>query len=223
MGIKVTGRVGPSVLSDGTENEVRLGRFGGLCVQQTHGSYYEPASRGNLFTFGVGSTALAAANAVATGVTATAQPVIGVWNPLTSGVVLAISKVIVNTTVVANSAVNPGGFVWLVSTGQTGITAGSVPFSCKTLLQSGSNARAFALATPLTGLVGSLVTLRAAALGTINAAGPATAISQGIPDIEEKTDGGLIVPPGGVAVIMNQLSTTTVSVNVSIVWEEVNV
>jgi len=63
--------------------------------------------------------------------------------------------------------------------------------------------------------------MREAAIGTVNAAGNATAVSLAQGPIEELVDGGWIVPPGGVLAIMNTLSTTTVNVGVGITWEEV--
>ena len=214
-------RTGPTTSSDGSILTARSDKQGAGVVTDAHLRMHEANYRGTLFQFGISSTALVAANAVATGVTATAQPIIGVWNPATSGVNLVIMKAIVSTTVVANTAVAPGGFVWLSNINQASVTTGSVPFNCKTLAQTGSNAKAFACSTALTGLSGSLSTMRACGLSSINAAGPATAIHQPCPSIEELVDGSLIVPPGGVLAIMNQVSTTTISVNSGIVWEEV--
>lgn len=222
MQAEILGQVGPQVVSDGANSTFRQGKSAEQIIQQLHARFYEENYRNNLFTFGISSTALAAANAIATGLTSTAQPVIGLWNPATSPVNLVIIKAIVGITVLANSAVNPGGFMWLSATGQSLITTGSIPFSCKTLAQSGSFAKAFAMATALTGLSGSLSAIRAASLGTFNAVGPATAAPQAIGgQLEEIVDGAFIVPPGGVIAVMNQLSTTTVNLNSGILWAEV--
>lgn len=214
-------RTGPIITSDGAVNPWRNDRQGAGVVTDAHLRLHEANFRGTLYTFGATDTALAAANAIATGVTSSAQPVIGLWNPLTSGVNLVVYKAMINTTTVANTAVSPAGFMWLVSTGQAAITTGSTPFNCKSLMQAGSSAKAFACSTALTGLSGSLVSMRGAAITSQNAAGPGTAIHQAYPCIEEMVDGSLIVPPGGVLCIMNKTSTVTVSVNTSITWEEV--
>lgn len=214
-------RVGPVVSVDGTINPGRAGRAGEFVVQDLHARLYEAAFRSALFCYGLSSTALVAANAVATGVTSSAQPIIGLWNPVTSPVNLVVQKVIALCTVVANTAVAPGGLVYLVSTNQSAISSGSNPFNLKTLAQSGSYAKAFAFSTALTGLSGSLVVMRAANIGAINAAGPGTAITQPVGSSEELIDGGIIIPPGGVLALMNQIATTTVSYNSGIVWEEV--
>jgi hypothetical protein len=221
MSLDLEGQVGPSVLSDGVDAPLRLARSGSIVTDLLHGKFYETNFRNGLFMFGATSTALVNANAVATGVTATAQPIIGVWNPLSSKVNLVISKLILNTTVVANTAVAPGGFVWLGATGQGVITTGSTPISCATLVASGSFAKAFAFATALSGLSGSLTTLRAATISSINAAGPATAITQPTAPTEELVDGSLIVPPGGVLCVMAALATATISMNAGLIWEEV--
>lgn len=215
-------KTGPQVVREGSTVTARGGNSAEAIVQDAHARYHEPNYRGGIFTFGITNTALATANAIATGVTSTAQPVIGLWNPSTSLVNLVVIKAIAVTTSVANTAVAPGGFMWMVSTGQSAITTGSTPFSCKTLAQSGSSAKAFAMSTALTGLSGSLVACRPSSIGSINAAGQATAIPDGVSGgCEELLDGMFIVPPGGVLALMNQLSTTTVSVNAGIIWEEI--
>lgn len=213
-------RIGPVFGADGNTTTARAGRASETIVQDLHSRLFESNFRENLFCFGISTTALAAANAIATGVTATAQPVIGVWNPVTSGKNLFIQKTVLTCTAIANTAVSPAGFMYLVSTNQSSITTGSNPFSCKTLAQTGSVAKAFAMATALTGLSGSLVVMRPVAIGTINAAGPSTAITQPIGSNEELVDGGIIVPPGGVLAVMCAAATTTVSYNTGMVWEE---
>lgn len=205
----------------------RFGQQGDLISSGLHGQFYEQCYRGNLWTFGVSSTALSSTNAIATGVTATATPVIGVWNPATSGMNLVILMALVNTTVVANTAVAPGGFMWVYSAGNSAITTGSTPINLKTLAATGPNgqsvAKAFAVSTALTGMANSLAVLRASMINSINAAGPATAIHQPTNNPCELVNGAIIVPPGAVVGIMNQLSTSTVSVNAGLVWEEVPV
>lgn len=214
-------QVGPQIVSDGATPNMRAGKTGEAVVQELHGRFYEQNYRGNLYSFGLSNTALVSANAIATGVTSSAQPVIGLYNPATSQVNLVILQASIVTTTVANTAVAPGGFMWVGSAGNTGVSTGSTPVNMKTLVASGSSGKAFAVSTPLTGLTNSLATLRASGIASINAAGPSTAISQALSNTVENVDGAIIVPPGGVVALMNQLSTTTINVSVSIVWEEV--
>lgn len=214
-------RTGPLVTGDGAVNPARSDRQGALVSQDAHSRMHEANRLGTLFTFGLTQTALAAANATVTGVTSSAQPIVGLWNPSTSLVNLVLWKISAVSSLVANTAVAPGGYVYVVSTGQSAISTGSTPFSCKTLAQSGSSAKAFAMSTALTGMSGSLVTMRGSVIAALNAAGPATAIHQPIVPTDELFDGSIIVPPGGVFAMMNTLSTTTVSLTTSITWEEV--
>lgn len=215
------GQTGPQVLQDGTLPNVRLGKTGEQVTQDLHGRFYEQNYRGNMYTFGLSNTALVSANAIATGLTSTAQPVIGLYNPSTSLVNLVVLQASIVTTTIANTAVAPGGFMWVYSAGNPGISTGSTPINCKTLVAAGSSAKAFAISTPLTGLTNSLAVFKATGIGTLNAAGPSTAISQSQNQTVENVDGCIIVPPGGFIGIMNQLSTTTLNCSVGIMWEEV--
>lgn len=219
------GQIGPNgtASADGVNPPLRQGKQQDLIVSECHGRFYEQNYRGNMFSFGISNTALVAANAIATGVTATAQPIIGLYNPTNSGVNLVILQASLVISTVANSAVNPGGFMWVGSAGNNAISTGSVPISTKTLLASGSAARAFAVSTALTGLTTNLATIKGSSLTAFNAAGAVTAVSIPQGASLEQVDGSIIVPPGGVVALMNQLSTTTCNVTVGISWEEVPV
>ena len=82
--------------------------------------------------------------------------------------------------------------------------------------------KAYAISTALTGLSNNLAFLRASGISAcVNAAGPLTAISQAQGNPTEIVNGSIIVPPGGVVGLMNQVSTTTISCSVAIVWEEI--
>lgn len=214
-------QVGPQVTQDGTTPTIRSGKAGEIIVQELHGRFYEQNYRGNMYSFGLSNTALVAANAIATGLTSSAQPVIGLYNPSTSLVNLVVLQTSVVSTTIANSAVAPGGFMWVYSAGNPGVSTGSTPINAKTLVAAGSSAKAFAVSTALTGLTNNVAVFRGSGIATINAAGPATAITQPQSQTVENVDGSIIVPPGGVIALMNQVSTTTMSVSVSITWEEV--
>ena len=159
------GRVGAWALSDGATHEVRLGNTGELIIGDAHARFYEAVKRGNVYTFGVSNTAIAAVNAVAT-TGATAKPMIGLWNPSTSLVNLVVLKAIAIETTIPASAVSPAGLMWTYSVGNSAISTGGTPINAKTLLAAGSAAKAFAMATALTGMSGALAVLRAAAIVT---------------------------------------------------------
>lgn len=213
---------GPLWGGSGTPSPFTAMTSGSQRVSDSHGRFMDAALGGRLFTFGLSNTALVAANAIATGLTATAQPIIGLYNPATSLVNLSVLQAIIQVTTVANTAVAPGGFMWVYSIGNNGVTSGSSPINCKTFQSAGSVAKAFAVSTALTGLSNNLAALRSSAIvPAVNAAGAATAVSLAQGNGVENVDGGLVIPPGGVLGIMCQLATTTINVSVGIVWEEV--
>jgi len=192
-------------------------------TSQSFAQYYDANVRGNVYTFGISNTPLVSTNAVATGVTATSRPVIGLWNDVGTGKNLVVLNATVVATTIDDTAVAPGGFTWYKDVSETSISTGSTPVNCSTLASSGSVAKAFAMSTALTGLVGSLSILRPSPITILNAAGPGTAITQSQGVSEDRIDGSIIVPPGGVLSLMNMLSTTTVDLSVSITWAEENI
>lgn len=213
-------RAGPVYGGTGSAPPFTASITGSQRTNDAHSRFFDAAYGGRLFTFGISNTALVAANAIATGLTATAQPVVGIWNPPTSGKTLSVLQLVLPTTTIANTAVSPGGYAWVYSVLNGAISTGSSPISCSTLVANGSVAKAFAISTALTGLTNNLAFLRAAGIPTINAAGPATAIHQALGNIVENVDGGILVPPGGFVGVMGQVSTTTVSASPSLLWEE---
>ena len=214
------GQPSTTSLAANTIVATRAGQLGDLIVSELHGKYYEQTYRGNLYSFGMTSTALSA-NTIT--LTATTTPIIGVWNPTGSGKNLVILKAKCQLTVAGNSAVAPGAFVWATSVGNSAISTGSAPLSRSTLQNSGSVAKGFNISTALTGLTNNLVVQHAAGFGTLLAAQGATATPIMSGDPVEDVDGALIVPPGGVLALLNTTSTTTVSVASMILWEEVPV
>lgn len=219
---QIYGQTGEVNYPDGVVPVARMDRQGGQMVSNLHGRYYEQTRSGRVFGFGIGNTVLAAVNAIATGLTATAKPVIGLYNPAGSGKNLVVLKTTIIHTLLANTAVNTGGFSWVVSAaGQSAVSTGSTPWNRFSLAQSGSVAKAFAVSTALTGLSGSLTdTGIPCEVSNFTAAGAGTAISLFAPPNPELTEGSWIIPPGFVLGVMNLVSTTTVQVAAGIMWEE---
>lgn len=218
-------QVGPTVNADGSNPVLRQTKTGELAVGDVHGRFYEQCYRGNIYTGGISNTALASTNAIATGVTSSATPVIGLYNPSTSSVNLVILQATIVISTAVASGVNPGGFMWVYSTGNTAVSTGSTPINTKTLVAAGSSAKFFAVSTALTGLTNSLAVLKACSIQPYNITGAATNVTGFIANPVDNVDGSIIVPPGGVVGIMNQLSTNAAnpSVSVGIIWEEVAV
>jgi hypothetical protein len=226
MPIPVSGQVGPQAITDGvTSQPLRQGKLGELVVTELHGRFYEQVYRGNVYSIGCQLTALSAATIL---LTASAQPIVGVWNPPTSGTNLVILQAALVDEINNVTSVAMGAFVWAVSLGNTSLTAGLAPFNRKTLQNNGSQAKGFALSTAslLTGITNNVVVFDAAEFNTasglltttVAAATPTPSVS-GV----QNFDGSLIIPPGGVLALLNTVSSVTHSVAARLMWEEVPV
>jgi hypothetical protein len=199
------------------------GEFSELLVTELQPRFYQQTYRGNVFSIGCQLTALSAATIL---LTASAQPIVGVWNPLTSTVNLSILQAMLLDEINNVTSVAMGAFIWASSVGNGALTAGLAPFNRKTLSNVGSQAKAFSLSTAslLTGLTNNLVFFDAAEFNTasglltttVAAATPTPSVS-GV----QNFDGSLIVPPGGVLALLNTVSSVTHSVAARLMWEEV--
>lgn len=222
MAQTVGGQVGPTLAGDNTYPPLRMGRLGDVIVSELHGRFYEQAVRGTLYSAGSGATALSA-NTVTQ--SATSTPIVGVWNPPTSGMNLVIlqiaAQVYINTL---TTPVGCGPLVIASSVGNSAISTGASPFNRKTLILAGSIAKAFNGTVALTGLTNALVIIEGADLsnttslthGTISAVSEQFSVG-GVYNV----DGSIVVPPGGVLALYNTTSTTTCSVASRMLWEEV--
>lgn len=218
------GTTGPSVNNSGSNPTVRQGNTGEVNTADAHGRFYEPCIRGGLFSIGCQLTALSAATIL---LTASAQPIVGIWNPSGSGVNLVPLQAMLIDEINAVTSVALGAFVWAASIGNNAaLSAGLAPFNRKTLQSLGSAGKAFSLSTAslLTGLTNNVVVFDAAEFNTasglltttVAAATPTPSVS-GV----QNFDGSLIVPPGGVLALLNTVSSVTHSVAARLMWEEV--
>jgi hypothetical protein len=219
---------GVAVAQDGTYPELRGARKGGLVSQDVGSRFEEACYRGVLFSTGTSVAALTAATIL---LTSAAQPILGVWNPLNSPVNVVILQAAVQAYInTFTTPVGLGSFVWASSVGNNNLTAGLNPFCRKTLANQGSQAKAFNVGTAslLTGLTNNLVIFEGAGellsptgqtYGTIVAPTAGTSLTSfgGVANI----DGSIIVPPGGVLALLNTTSTTTMSVEGRLMWEEI--
>jgi hypothetical protein len=220
---------GITVAQDGTYPELRGGRTGEMSTADVHGRFSEATYRGTLFSIGCQPATTAAPTALSAStilLTASAQPIVGVWNPLNSLVNLNILQATLVDVINNVTSVAPGSFVWAASLGNSALTAGLAPFNRRTLSNTGSQAKGFALSTAslLTGLTNNIVIFDAAEFNvasgllttTVAAATPTPSVS-GV----QNFDGSLIVPPGGVLALLNTISNTTHSVTARLMWEEI--
>ena len=218
------GLVGPSVNTDGSYPAQRMGKLGDVIASELHGRFYEQVSRGNVFSTGSSITALSA-NTIS--LTATTTPIVGVYNPVTSGVNLVILQAMcyamANTV---TTPVGPGVLVWASSINNSAITTGSSPFNRRTMAYTGSQAKGFPGGVALTGLTNNLVVFEAGDFSTITPVTYGTvantAIIPGFGGVQN-FDGSLFVPPGGVLALLNTTSSTTFSATSRLLWEEVPV
>lgn len=213
--------VGVQNLGDGAQPVARSGKQADTMVSELHGRFYEQTYRGYLFSDGKTFTALTANT---TTLTASTTPILGVYNPGSSTVNVVVLQAALELA--ANnltSGAGPGAFVWAVSTANSAISTGNVPWSRNTLSQAGSQAKGLA-AVALTGLTNNLVIMEGADFATPSGLTyttiGSTAIMPGYAGVQN-FDGSLIVPPGGVLALLNTTSSTVFSYAGRLLWEEV--
>lgn len=211
---------GPLWGGSGTPSPFTAGYSGGSRIQDAHSRFTDACLGGRLFSWGKTSTVL---NATSTSsvLDATITPVIGVWNPTTSGVNLVLLQATVIVAQVPASAGITGAFMYSQSTGSAAITTGNTPWNRKTMVQSGSLAKGFDLATALTGKSNANVVSGAAAVSAMTGAQGATVTPLIGGVFTDNIDGSRIVPPGGVICIQNTTANTTVLVAAELLWEEI--
>lgn len=209
MAIEIQGKVGPQLATDGNIIDPRLTREGSAAVADADGHFSEIVLRGQVYTT---STSAAGITIVATHVSplaaGTGTPLVGLFNPVNSGVVLKVMKVRV-----ASVSGTPGGpFVWNVIPAPAGISAaGQQGINNKTFVVGGV-AKAF-VGTALTGSV--LATM----FGPIG--GPsAIAVGAGVNSIEAVIDGIIQIQPGCFIGIAATAAGTTHVASAMLTWAE---
>ncbi len=220
--------VGPKVLADGSLVTQRGDRTAALVTSDAHGRFQEAAIRGTLFSDGI--TALTSiSNATFTSATtgATATPIAGIWNPAGSGKNLVILQVKMIIAVTASTCTGPGGFVWLSSNGNAGLTLGSVPWNRGSGVQAGSVAKGMS-GIAATGLTTTLVVRDAAGvcggpLSNYSQVDTAVGFSPANFAAVDNVDGSIIVVPGMYIGVFCTTTPVAISAVSSILWEEVNV
>jgi hypothetical protein len=217
----LSGASGTANATQGTPLPLRQGGQGDLIVSELQGRFYEATFRGD--TYVAGSTAVTALSANTIGLTQTATPIVGVWNPLSSNKNLIINQAALMNFINNVTSVAPGAYVWAVATGQSAISTGANPMNRRNLAAFGSVAKAFNGGVALTGLVGSLTIMEPAdfplASGLLTTTVAAATPTPGVVGVQN-FDGSLIVPPGGVLALLNTVSTTTHSVTARLLWNE---
>jgi hypothetical protein len=201
------------------------GISGGLRIIDAHARFFDSTIAGRRYMTGASITSINAVTFTSATTGATATPIIGIWNPLNSQKYCIIEQAQLAVVMTALAATGPGGFVWMTSVGNAGITTGLVPTNAGTFLAGGSVAKGFAGAA-LTGMTGTLVVLRGSGFGggsAENVAFTATAAGMQTQQVTqvENIDGSIVVFPGGVLALMATTTPVAHSVVAGLTWEEV--
>ena len=220
MGITVEGQVGPRYVADGANTELRLGRNGELVCADAHGRYYEAGYRGKLFSASTAVAGVTLISEMASLVAANKQTVLSVYNPVQSGVIGILHRI-----VLVNISGTPGaGNGWALE-GQYGqtlttqtnnlATAGLPPTAHYPSASAGQLVCFTALAT---GTTGADVLLRPLPFVSF-----ATALAATTPNLSyvEDVNGEIAIPPGAIITIAPPALGTTHVVVASMSWEEV--
>ena len=203
--------VGPVLRGDGNGGSgLRASRNGGLVVTPEATALYEGASRGTVFSCSTaltGTTVVAANNS---GVAAAAATILSLYNPIGSGVNLALVK-----TGVWFTSGTPAVGMWCynVAYNQT-ITATPNAVMGRNLPSGAATSASGFTQTALTGS-GAQTFLRG--FGTMFAG----AIAATTPALHWDDASDIVLPPGGVISICSPGTGTTVIVMASIVYQEV--
>jgi hypothetical protein len=182
-------------------------------TQDAHGRFYEAVYRGNVYT---AATASAGYTIVATTDISplpanTGVPIIGIFNPTVS----TVNLVVMRTKLVTISGTPAGPISWNVIPAPCGITiAGTQGLNNKTF-QVGGIGRV-ALNTAITGSAAGIM------FRSLGGPGPG-AVAGTLMQVEEITDGDIIVAPGAFAGLAAFGTGTSQVVLASITWEEVAV
>lgn len=217
-------RTKPGVVTaqDGTYPELRGARKGGLTSQDVGARYEEATYRGGVYSVSTGGAGitLAGVNLFSTAV-ATFQPILALYNPLTSKVNLSILQSWLGVSGDPVSAGVSGAFFWVGNSGQSITNAQSAtPFNCGTLKAAGGNAIGITNVV-LAGAVGNPILIRPVSSTLDPTAEPSTANTILSSVVMEETAGTLMVPPGGYVGFANGISNTTVIVVAGICYEEI--
>lgn len=202
----MNGKVGPSNLADGTQNEIRLGRAGEQVVTLLHGTYAEQGLRGNSYvisTPAAGVTVPIYTNAVQQFV---------LYNPAGSGINIVLLKAYIGYVSGTNVA---GHFCYAGTVSQGVPTSSTQALTQSSLLKApnplisgaGSKGLYYSPATPAVALVAANYIRPFGVSQVVQAATATNAPWTAVDDI----DGGIIIPPLGIVVIAANVAAASVS------------
>jgi hypothetical protein len=205
--------VGPVHVGDGNQGGagLRASRELELVVSENHGRFYEKNSRNGLF--GVAWNAVTIAATHNTPLTAgTGTPITSIYNPIGSGMNIAILKVVQDLT----SGTPAGPLVWNNVPLPQNITAASAsPIS----MNINSPVSSVAKTWTNTAVTGSTAGVLLFADGGF----AAVAAGAGIQTLMNMRDGDIIIPPGTMLALCSYGTGTSHLTSGLVIWEEVSV
>jgi len=209
MAIEIQGKVGPQLATDGNLIDPRLMRDGTAAVADADAHFSELVLRGQVYTAATPAAGITvAATHVSPLAAGTGTPIVGLFNPVGSGVVLKILKARIQSI-----SGTPGGpFVYNVIPAPAGISAAG---------QQGLNNKTFVAGGLAKAFVGSAITGSALATMFGVAGGPsAIALGAGINSVDVVVDGAIHVQPGAFFGLAATAAGTTHIVAAMLTWAE---
>jgi hypothetical protein len=217
----IEGVVGPQVKADGSLIQPRLGNAAEVVVQQDHGKYLEAVYRGQVFSLSsVTAGVVPAAANVSPLAATTGAPLVGIVNPVTSGKIAVIMRVVFGIQSSGALAVNPGIPVYNVLSSVLTTQVGTVPFNNR-LLAVGGSAMIGLVNQALTGQSPAVVWTVYRAMSTGSLSGNVAASTVPWAVAQEDLDGEIIVLPGAAFGIAVAAAATAVNVTSALIWEEI--
>jgi hypothetical protein len=200
--VQIQGTAGPQILTDGTPNNIRTERTGGMVTQDVHGPLTETGMRGNLFS----ANAVVTAMVIYTTAAGTGGPFI--WNSSGNQVVSVLKVGWLETT----AATATGMIGVATGTGMTTAPTNSAIATTGNLYTSGppSTVNVYSTAT-------STGTPRFIPLAQVSTAAVSTVPSN---TVSFDFKGGLIIPPNCWVSLASSATLTTAVHQTFIIWEE---
>ena len=205
--------VGPVHVSDGNQGNqgLRAARELELVVSENQARLYEKTSRGGKFAAPWNAvTILSTHNSPLTAGTGT--PIVGIYNPIGSGVNLAITKVIQHLT----SGTPAGALVWNnVPLPQNITAASSTPIS-KLINAAPASVAKLWVNTAVTGSSAGVLLFAEGGFAAV-------AAGAGVNTFVNVHDGDLVIPPGTMLALCSYGTGTTHLTSGTVEWDEIAV
>lgn len=204
------GTVGPVIVSDGAQSDLRLSRLGAVTISDAHGIRREATSRGRIFVASTGTAGVAPGTALST------TPPFSLYCPAAATVKLSILEARV---AYVSGTIGTGDLVYGQVQGQTTTPSGGtvltpVPTNLSAVAGQG-------LARQGSTHIGSPTLIEA--MGTLTPA-LATTVLNPLVIIQDMLNGKYEVPPGVAFAIQGVAAAgSTPLVMISVTWEEIPV